>query len=89
MQIIKNHLKIQIMTKFELIKANRTLLQALVDNKIDPAEVRNIDIYEEYKQMKAQKLKVGYIVSFLMEKYALKERAVYYIIKRMAIKVKL
>ncbi len=77
------------MTKFELIKANRTLLQALVDNKIDPAEVRKLDVYEEYRQMKAQKLKVGYIVNVLMQKYDIKERAVYNIIKRMSIRVKL
>lgn len=77
------------MTKFELIKANQTLLKTLVENKIDPREVQNIKIFEEYREMKAKKQKVGYIVFFLKEKYELSESTIYTLIRRMSKRVKL
>ena len=77
------------MTKFELIKMNQTLLTTLVENKISPKEVQNIKIFEEYREMKAKKYKVGYIIVFLTEKYSLTESAIYKLIKRMAERVKL
>lgn len=77
------------MTKFELIKMNQTLLTTLVENKISPKEVQNIKIFEEYREMKTKKHKVGYIIVFLTEKYALSESAIYTLIRRMAERVKL
>lgn len=77
------------MTKFELIKMNQTLLTTLVENKISPKEVQNIKIFEEYREMKAKKHKVGYIVVFLTGKYALSESTIYTLIRRMAERVKL
>lgn len=77
------------MTKFELIKTNQTLLKTLVENKIDPKEVKNIKIFEEYREMKAKKQKVVYIVFYLKEKYSLSESAIYTLIRRMSKRVKL
>lgn len=77
------------MTRFELIKANQTMLKAMVDNKISPGEVRNLEIYEEFKARKAKKEKISYIVCCLKEKYNLTERRIYGIIKQMAKRINL
>lgn len=81
--------KIHIMTRFELIKANQAMLQAMVENQIYPREVQNLGIYEEFKARKAKKEKISYIVYDLKEKYNLTERGIYKIIKRMAKRIKL
>lgn len=89
MQIANIHLKFIIMTRFELIKANQTMLKAMVDNKISPGEVKNLEIYEEFKARKAKKEKISYIVCCLKEKYNLTERRIYGIIKQMAKRINL
>lgn len=70
------------MTRYELLKLNRTLLQTLVENKISPSDVCKLEIYEMYKDMMAQHHKVTYIVTHLSEMFGLKERAIYTLIKR-------
>lgn len=70
------------MTRYELLKLNRTFLQTLVENKISPSDVCKLEIYEKYKDMIAQHHKVTYIVTHLADKYGLKERAIYTLIKR-------
>lgn len=70
------------MTRYELLKVNRNLLQTMVENKISPSDVRKLEIYEKFKKLTAMKEKVTYVVSCLADEYGLKERAIYTIIKR-------
>lgn len=70
------------MTKYEIVKAHSAFFKMLLENGIDPKEVQYLDMVEEYRELKARKHKVCYIVSLLSEKHHLTERAVYKIVKR-------
>ncbi len=71
------------MTTYEILKTNKSLLEIIRKNGIDLKNLVNIEIYEEYLAMHAQKHKKIYIVGYLAEKYNVSERSVYYIIDRM------
>lgn len=71
------------MTTYEILKTNKSLLEVIRNNGIDLKNLMNIEIYEEYLAMHAQKHKKIYIVGYLAEKYKVSERSVYYIIDRM------
>lgn len=71
------------MTTYEILKTNKSLLEIIRKNGIDLKNLVNIEIYEEYLAMHAQKHKKIYIVGYLAEKYKVSERSVYYIIDRM------
>lgn len=77
------------MTRFELFTANQTLIMAMVENGIDPKDIKYLPLINEYKEMKSKHHKVGYIVYHLSEKYQMSERAVYNIVNRMKSRVKL
>lgn len=79
----KYSLKIRVMTQFELIKTNETILKAMVRNNIGILEVNNLMIYEEYEARKARNEKIGYIMCSLKDKYNVTERSIYGIVKRM------
>lgn len=70
------------MTRYELLKLNKTLLEALASNQISPAEVRKLDVYEQYLDMVAHKHKITYIVTHLACKYGIKERTIYTLVRR-------
>ncbi len=70
------------MTRYELLKLNQNVLQTMLENKISPTDVCKLEIYEKYKEMVAEGLKVTYIVTHLASLYGLKDRAIYTIIKR-------
>jgi hypothetical protein len=77
------------MTRYELFQANKSLIEALVDNIIDIKDVKYLPLVAEYKEMKAKHHKVGYIVYHLSEKYQMSERGIYKLIDRMTKRVKL
>lgn len=77
------------MNRYELLKANQTLLETLLENKISPTDVCKLQIYEMYRKMISDKQKVTYIVTHLSEVFGLKERAIYTLIKRFETKIKL
>lgn len=77
------------MTRFELLKANKTLIDAMVSNSIDIRDIEYLQLYEEYREMKSKHHKVSYIVYHLSEKYGKSERGIYKIIDRMTKRVKL
>ena len=85
----KYSLKIRVMTQFELIKTNETILKAMLRYKIGILEVNNLMIYEEYKARKARKEKIGYIMCSLKDKYNITERSIYGIVKRMGKKIEI
>lgn len=77
------------MTRFELIKANESLIKVLAENNIGLKDIENLSLAEEFKAMKAKRHKIGYIICHLGEKYGKSERAIYNIMDRMSKKVKL
>lgn len=77
------------MTRFELLKANKTLIETLVENSIDVKDIEYLKLVEEFKDLKSKHHKVGYIVCHLSEKYGKSERGIYKIIDRMTKRVKL
>ena len=77
------------MTRYELLKANKSLIEMMIANSIDIRDIENLEIVEEFKEMKAKHHKVGYIIYHLSEKYGRSERGIYKIIDRMTKRVKL
>lgn len=77
------------MTRFELISTNQTLLKTMASNAINPKEAEYIDMMIEYKEMRAKRHKVTYVVCYLSQKYNLTERTVFSIVKKMSARVKL
>lgn len=77
------------MTKYEIIKAHSVFFEVLAKNGIDPKEVQYLPLVEEFREMKAKKHKICYIVSYLSEKHHLSERAIYKITKRFSQRIKL
>lgn len=77
------------MTRFELLMANKSLLSIMLENSISIKEIKYINLILDYKEMCYKyKYKIGYIVSFLAEKYNVAERTVYTIISKMDKSVK-
>lgn len=77
------------MTRYELLKANQSFIQLLVENSIEVKDIKYLSVVAEFKAMKAKKHKVGYIVCHLSEKYGMCERSVYKLLERMGKRVKL
>lgn len=77
------------MKRYELLTANLSFIQILIENGIDPKDIEYLPLVAEFKAMKAKKHKVGYIVIHLSEKYGKTERGIYKIIGRMTKRVKL
>lgn len=77
------------MTRYELMKLNKSLMRVLVENAIDPKDVIHLDLVTEFRDMKNKGHKVGYIVYHLGEKYGMSERGVYKLVDRMKKTVRL
>ena len=57
------------MKVIELLKLNRELLKTFREAGIRLEDVKYIDLYNEFRTMHAQNIKVSYIVATLAEKY--------------------
>lgn len=71
------------MTEYELLKSTKSLLLTLNANEIDPKDVRYLELYEEYKRLKEEKHKIGYIAYYLSEEHGCSLATFYRVIKRM------
>ena len=65
---------------FEILSFNREILDRL---GIHPDDHKHLDLYNDYRTMKARGEKVTYIVAILAERYAVSERKVYNLIARL------
>lgn len=72
------------MTNYELLIMNRSLVEVLLSNHININDVQNLQIYEQFMDMKKQGHKVTYITVFLAHKYGMTDRGIYKIIKRLS-----
>lgn len=62
---------------------NRDLLNICRDVGIRMDDVQYIELYNDYNRLLAAGEKVSYIVAVLAERYAISERKVYALIKRL------
>lgn len=72
------------MTNYELLIINRSMVEVLLANHININDVQNLQIYEQFMEMKKQGHKVTYITVFLAHKYGMTDRGIYKIIKRLS-----
>lgn len=68
------------MTCYELIRANKSLLQLMKENQITVNDVETLQIYEEFRAMKKHNHKTVYCVAVLADKYEKSQRTIYNII---------
>lgn len=71
------------MKVIEILKLNRELLNICREVGIRVEDVRYIELYNDYNRLRAAGEKVSYIVAVLAERYAVSERKVYALIKRL------
>lgn len=72
------------MTNYELLTMNRSMVEVLLANHININDVQNLQIFEQFMEMKQQGHKVSYITVFLADKYGMTDRGIYNIIKRLS-----
>ncbi len=71
------------MTNYELLIMNKSMVEVLLANHININDVQNLQIYEQFTEMKKQGHKVSYITVFLADKYGMTDRGIYKIINRL------
>ena len=67
----------------DILKFNRELIKRLRETGIRLKDERYIDLYNDYTELRRHGEKVSYIVLVLSTRYAVSERTVYSLIKRM------
>ena len=67
----------------DILKFNRELIKRLREAGISLKDERYIDLYNDYTELRRHGEKVSYIVLVLSTRYAVSERTVYSLIKRM------
>lgn len=72
---------------YELLSFHQELLQKLHTAGISTGDYKYVDLYAEYVRLKGDGLKVAYIIAYLAEQYAISERKIYSIIKKLECKV--
>lgn len=71
------------MKVIEILKLNRELLKICRNIGIRVDDVQYIELYNDYNRLLDDGEKVSYIVAVLAERYAVSERKVYTLIKRL------
>lgn len=71
------------MRAVDLLRVVESVCRALADNGIDPRDVDNIKLYEDWVRMRKEGHKYQYIIYYLTTQYDKSESGVHRIIKRM------
>lgn len=71
------------MKVIELLTISAEILKVMHENGIKIDDYKYVPMYNEYVDMKAQGLKVTYIITVLSQKYNVCERKVYKVIRAM------
>lgn len=71
------------MKVYELLSFNKELLLKIHIAGLKVDDYKYVDLYADYLQLKGEGEKVTYIVTHLSYKYAISERQVYSIVRRM------
>lgn len=77
------------MRLYELIRANKSLLELLSGNGSKAKDVGYLPMFREYQRMMKEGHKQVYIVAFLSEEYGVSEATVYRVIYRFNQEVKM
>lgn len=77
------------MTKYEVLKLNKALFELVLKTSVSINDVRYLDIYERYMQMKKRGDKVGYIFMKLADENNLTPRYIEKIVSRMKSEINL
>ena len=71
------------MKVIDVLRFNRELLEKISRAGIRLDDIRYIDLFSDYMDMKSQGEKITYIVSILAFRYSISERKVYSLIKHL------
>lgn len=71
------------MKVIDVLRFNRELLEKIARAGIRLDDIRYIDLFSDYMDMKSQGEKITYIVSILAFRYSISERKVYSLIKHL------
>lgn len=77
------------MNVYDVLKMAESVLQTVEANNIHVGDVKRLQMYEDYRRLKRERLKKTYIVNYLVDQYGVPEPTVYRLIKRMERTVKL
>lgn len=72
------------MTIYEILPFNKELLRRLFDAGIQTKDYRYVDLFRDYIDMLNEGNKTTYAVSVLSDRYAISERKVYDVIRKLA-----
>lgn len=72
------------MTIYEILSFNKELLRRLFDAGIQTKDYRYVDLFRDYIDMLNEGNKTTYAVSVLSDRYAISERKVYDVIRKLA-----
>lgn len=71
------------MKAIDILRMTESICTTLADNDIEAKDVRNIQLYDEWKRMRAEGHKYSYIMYYLKTQYEISESGVIRIIKRL------
>lgn len=71
------------MTIYEILSFNKELLQRLTESGIRTEDYRYVDLFRDFTEMVQEGNKTTYAVAILSEKYAMSERKVYNVLRRL------
>lgn len=71
------------MTIYEILSFNKELLQRLTESGIRTDDYQYVDLFHDYTKMIQEGNKTTYAVAILSEKYAISERKVYNVLRRL------
>lgn len=71
------------MTKYELLKACRSVCDALTRNGINATDTKYIDMVADYLRMTGEGQKVSWVVYYLSQQYEVGEATIYRVVKKL------
>lgn len=71
------------MTRFEYLQAHRETCEEMTLNGIMAADVLFLDLYCDYKRMRAEGHKYEWMMAWLSEQYGMSQTTIYRTIKRL------
>lgn len=75
------------MTQYEFMKMAERVLKVAASKEIRVQDVKHLQLYEDYRRLKGEGLKVTYIVDYLCVQYGVPVASIYRIVKRMGRKI--
>lgn len=72
------------MIAYELLTANKSLLEHMISLSVDVADVRHLDMYREYLRLSGEGHKKTYIIQYLSDEYGVSDRNIYRVIDKLS-----